>query len=191
MTTIVSHIIARKPVTFQRKLGFSIWAKSEPKDYLVSYPEVARQLSKGDEKNGVELYALVDDVWPALTLSRTPEEQARYSSMYLEKLPELGFDHVYLVSDFACQNTLLEYLKYSNKVNMSQFIKLLPQHKKGQGDLGLDEVLGFLWHLYVLDLSIQKFDLSGFIAGIRSEYFYLAARQVLPSHDVFFLKTVE
>jgi len=81
-------------------------------------------------------------------------------------------------------------LSYATKVTVSEFWKLLPQSKKNTSDnLTLVEMVGFLWHIHVLGIALNEFQLTGLLAGIRSEFFYLTARKLLPPHDVYFINT--
>lgn len=181
--------LLRSPALSDQLLGFSVWAKTAPKDYLASYPEAAKAIAKSSSLASVGLIALVDDVLPRIMEKRTSEEQGEISKLYIAHLPKLGFDQVHLVSTFVSEDNPWDYFRFSTRFTGMQFAKLLPESKGMQEGLNLSEVVGFLWHLYVLDNAMAKFKLTGFLAGIRSEYFYLAARQVLESHDVYFLQT--
>lgn len=185
---IVSSIL-QSPQVSEQLLGFSVWARNDPKDYLASYPVAAKVIATSHHLKSVGLVALVDDVLPRILEGRTVDQQQEISNLYLAKLPKIGFDQVHLVSAFVPEGHLWGYLRFSTKFTSSQFSKLLPESKRKQGELDLFEVAGFLWHLYVLDVALGKFKLTGFLAGIRSEYFYLAARQALKSHSVYFLGT--
>jgi hypothetical protein len=172
------------------RLGFSVWARNLPKDYLSIYPKAAEEVRKRAGSDNVSLCALVDDVWPMVALSRTYKEQQNISDRFIALLPDLGFHEVHLVSDFVKDVALGAYLPYATKVTVSEFWKLLPQSKKTISDnLTLTEIIGFLWHIHVLKIALGKFQLAGLLAGIRSEFFYLTARKLLPPHDVYFVNT--
>ncbi len=172
------------------RLGFSVWARNPPKDYLSIYPKAAEEARKKAGAENVFLCALVDDVWPMIALSRTRKEQQNISDRFVALLPNLGFHEVHLVSDFVKDTSLGAYLPYATRVTVSEFWKLLPQSKKTISDkLTLNEILGFLWHIHVLGIALEKFRLSGLLVGIRSEFFYLTARKLLPPHDVYFVNT--
>ena len=172
------------------RLGFSVWARNPPKDYLSVYAKAAEEVRKKSGLKNVSLCALVDDVWPMVTLSRTHKEQQSISDQFVALLPDLGFHGVHLVSDFVKDATLGAYLPHATKVTTSEFWKLLPQSKKTLSEkLTLDETLGFLWHVRVLEIALGEFRLTGLLAGVRSEFFYLTARKLLPRHDVHFVKT--
>jgi len=172
------------------RLGFSVWANSQPKDYLAIYPKSTKEIGKTEKLEDVLLYAFVDDVWPRVVSSRRPESQKQISDLYVAKLKELGFYEIHLVSGFVDEVVLETFLNYANRITLSEFWKLLPQSKKDTlTDLNMTEVIGFLWHVYVLENAISKFELSGLIAGIRSEFFYLTARKLLPPHNLYFIDT--
>ncbi len=172
------------------RLGFSVWARNLPKDYLSVYPKAAQEVQKEEKSDGVSLCALVDDIWPRVILSRTHEEQRNISDHYTARLPELGFHEVRFASDFMKETVLGACLTHATRVTISEFWKLLPQNKKNIPDnLTLVEVIGFLWHINVLESALKEFRLTGLLAGIRSEFFYLTARKLLPPHDVYFLNT--
>lgn len=171
------------------RLGFSVWARNKPKDYLLKYPEAAREIASKAGAGRVLLYALVDDIWPKLSLSRTHEEQREISLCYSAQLPGLGFDEVHLVSSFVEEMSLGGYWHHASKVSVPEFWKVLPQSKRGEADkLDLTEALSFIWHIHVLGAAFREFHLSALLAGIRSEFFYLAARKLLPPHDTYFIK---
>ncbi|MDD3998832.1 MAG: hypothetical protein PHR98_01855 [Candidatus Shapirobacteria bacterium] len=172
------------------RLGFSVWARNSPKDYLSIYPKAAEEVQKKIGAKNVFLCALVDDVWPIIALSRTHIEQQNISNQFITLLPNLGFHEVHLVSDFVRDVTLGTYLPYATRVTISEFWKLLPQSKKNILDnLTLNEILGFLWHIHVLQIALREFKLTGLLVGIRSEFFYLTARKLLSSCDVYFINT--
>jgi hypothetical protein len=172
------------------RLGFSVWARNHPKGYLSIYPKAAEEARKKAGSENVFLCALVDDVWPMVALSRTPREQQNISDQFIALLPDLGFHEVHLVSDFVKDVALGAYLPNATRVTVSEFWKLLPQSKKNISDnLTLNEILGFLWHIHVLEIALREFRLTGLLAGIRSEFFYLTARKLLPPHDVYFVNT--
>jgi len=171
------------------RLGFSVWARNPPKGYLSIYPKAAEEARKRAESENVSLCALVDDVWPMVALSRTHREQQNISDQFA-LLPDLGFHEVHLVSDFVKDVALGAYLPHATRVTVSEFWKLLPQSKKTISDnLTLNEILGFLWHIHVLEIALGEFQLTGLLVGIRSEFFYLTARKLLPPHDVYFVNT--
>jgi len=172
------------------RLGFSVWARNHSKGYLSIYPKAAEEARKKAGSENVFLCALVDDVWPMVALSRTPREQQNISDQFIALLPDLGFHEVHLVSDFVKDVALGAYLPNATRVTVSEFWKLLPQSKKNISDnLTLNEILGFLWHIHVLEIALREFRLTGLLAGIRSEFFYLTARKLLPPHDVYFVNT--
>ncbi|SRR6056297_1978449 len=172
------------------KFGFSIWARKPPKNYLSIYPKAIQKIRKKEKSNDIFLYALVDDVLPKVVLSRTHEEQQKISEHYINLLPNLGFHEVHLVSNFVKKTALEVCLSYANGITVSEFWKLLPQSKKKFSDnLTLAEAFGFLWHIHVLKAAFDEFQLTGLLAGIRSEFFYLIARKLLPPHDVYFINT--
>ncbi len=185
---LASSLVRSPPLT-QQLLGFSVWARTAPKDYLASYPEAVKTVATSFGLASIGLIALVDDVLPRILEKRTTEEQREISKQYLAELPKLGFNEVHLVSAFVPEDDMWGYFQFSTRFTGMQFSKLLPESKGTQSELYLSEIAGFLWHLYVLDNAIAKFHLTGFLAGIRSEYFYLAARQALETHDVYFLET--
>ncbi len=186
MATLAKTIAAAESA---QRLGFSVWARSEPKSYLCEYGERAKNLLRS-ESRAISMIALVDDVLPQLTLGRSREQQREYNEKFLTMLPTLGFDDVHLISDFLDQNDFWSILKNGMGCSTSEFYKLLPQSKKGDIDnLKLDEVISFLWHVRVIEVSMELFDLSGFVAGIRSEYFYLTCRHLLKPFSVYFLAT--
>lgn len=170
-----------------QKLGFSVWARSGPKSYLAEYPKIAKGLVSDGKFKSVKLVAFIDDVLPMITLGRTINEQRGVSKMYLDQMSILGFDSVHLVSDFVSMGQPWEYMKFASAFTSSEFAKLVPKSKGEKSDLTLSEVVGFLWHLRVMESAMRNFQVTGFLAGIRSQFFYLAARQVLPSHNVYFL----
>lgn len=172
------------------RLGFSVWARNPPKDYLSIYPKAAEVARKRAGSDNVSLCALVDDIWPMVALSRTYKEQQNISDHFIALLPNLGFHEVRFVSDFVKDVVLGAFLPYATRVNMSEFWKLLPQSKKTISDkLTLTEILGFLWHIHVIKIALGEFQLAGLLVGIRSEFFYLTARKLLPPHDVYFVNT--
>ncbi len=172
------------------RLGFSVWARNPPKDYLSVYPRAAQEVRNEMESDAIFLCALVDDIWPRVMLSRTRQEQQNISDLYTSLLPDLGFHEVHLASGFMEETALGTYLSYATKITVSEFWKLLPQSKKDiSNNLTLVEVVGFLWHIYVLENALNKFKLTGLLAGIRSEFFYLTARKLLPPHNVYFVNT--
>jgi hypothetical protein len=172
------------------RFGFSIWARNQPKDYLSVYPKALQEIGSELGSKNVSLCALVDDVLPRITLSRTLNEQKEVSDSFLSKLPSLGFHEVYLVSNFVEESNVVDCLSYASRVTVAEFWKLLPKSKKEiQENVSLSEITSFLWHIYVLDMALKKYQLTGFIAGIRSEYFYLSARKLLPPHDTYFVNT--
>jgi hypothetical protein len=184
---IVSSIA--KTTELEQRLGFSVWAKNNPKDYLVEYPQAAATLRTSGKFKSVALTAIVDDILPRVILGRSLDEQATISAEYLKLLPNIGFDVVHLVSEFVPENFFWGYLKFAPRFSGSQFMKLLPEGKHLENKSSFSEVVSFLWHLYVLEAAVDHFALTGFLAGIRSEYFYLAVRQVIPKIDVYFLGT--
>lgn len=189
---MIAYNICESPLTPHNvlRLGFSVWARNLPKDYLSIYPKAAEEARKIVGSENVSLCALVDDVWPMITLSRTRKEQQNISDRFISLLPDLGFHEVHLVSDFVKDVALGEYLPYATRVTLSEFWKLLPQSKKTISDnLTLAEILGFLWHIHVLEIALGEFRLTGLLVGIRSEFFYLTARKLLPPHDVYFVNT--
>ena len=172
------------------RLGFNIWAKNSPKDYLRIYPESINEIKQITGSKSAIIYALVDDVWPMHMFSRTNKEQEEISSKYISSLLTTGFHDVRLVSDLISNTCLGEYLFYANRITISEFYKLLPQSKKINLDkLTLIEVIEFFWHTHLLEIFFKKLKLTGFLAGIRSELFYLMARKILPPHDVYFVNT--
>jgi len=172
------------------RLGFSVWARNPPKDYLSIYPKAAREVRSEAGSDNVLLCAIVDDIWPRVMLSRTHKEQQNISDHYTTLLPDFGFHEVHLASDFMEETALGACLSYATKVTVSEFWKLLPQSKKNTSDnLTLVEMIGFLWHIHVLGIALNEFQLTGLLAGIRSEFFYLTARKLLPPHDVYFINT--
>jgi len=183
----VVSAIHRTPIFPDQKFGFSVWARGEPKPYLAEYPRVAKTIAGNHGLKSHALLAIVDDVLPAVQLSRSADEQNRMSELYRKQLPELGFDEVCFVSDIVPAASFGDYLKFASGFTSMQFMKLLPETKKAKSELKLTEVIGFLWHLRVMEVAIERFSLTGFLAGVRSEFFYLAARQVLQPHDVHFL----
>ncbi|MDB5265597.1 MAG: hypothetical protein JWM39_310 [Parcubacteria group bacterium] len=186
---MITSSIYTVPIVPLQRLGFSVWARGAPKPYLATYPQAAKSLIGENAITEVKVVGLVDDIWPLILYSRTDEEQSQISQEYLTNLPQLQFDEVYLVSTFVDVSEYWEYLQYSLKFSTSQFLKLLPKSKGTIDDLRSSEIIGFLWHLHVIRVAMEKFGLNGFLAGIRSEYFYLAARQALPPFSVFFLST--
>ena len=173
------------------RLGFSVWARSKPKDYLSTYPTAIKELENNVYSKNISLYALVDDIWPRIILSRTEKEQKRISNDYKKTLPELGFSNVILASDFMRENVLEECLGHAKKITISEFWKLLPKSKKADlENLFLSEILGFFWHIEVLKVAFEKFKLNGFLAGIRSEFFYLKAQKFFPPHNIYFINTI-
>lgn len=170
--------------------GFSIWARKPPKNYLSIYPKAAHKIQKERGVNSVFLYALVDDVLPRIVLSRTHEEQQNISNHYINLLPNFGFHEVCLVSNFAEEAALGACLSYANRVTISEFWKLLPQSKKNISDnLTLTEIFGFLWHIHVLEIAFNEFQLTGLLVGVRSEFFYLTVHKLLPQYDLYFINT--
>ena len=189
---MIAYSICESPHTPPNvlRLGFSVWARNPPKDYLSIYPKAAEEARKRAGSENVSLCALVDDVWPMVALSRTHREQQNISDRFIALLPDLGFHEVHLVSDFVKDVALGAYLPHATKVTVSEFWKLLPQSKKTISDnLTLNEILGFLWHIHVLEITLGEFRLTGLLVGIRSEFFYLTARKLLPTHDVYFVNT--
>lgn len=189
---MIAYNICESPLTPPNvlRLGFSVWARNPPKDCLSIYPKAAEEARKIVGSENVSICALVDDVWPMVTLSRTRKEQQNISDRFISLLPDLGFHEVHLVSDFVKDVALGEYLPYATRVTLSEFWKLLPQSKKTiSDDLTLTEILGFLWHIHVLEIALGEFRLTGLLVGIRSEFFYLTARKLLPPHDVYFVNT--
>ncbi len=172
-----------------QRLGFSVWARGSPKSYLSEYPELAKALAVNQKFESLKIVALIDDVLPMITLGRNLIEQEKVSKEYTDKMPTFGFDSVHLVSDFVSHDLLWEYLKFATGFTGTEFMKLLPKSKQEQGELGLSEIVSFLWHIHVMEIAIDRFQLTGFLAGIRSQFFYLAARKVLTPHDVYFLGT--
>jgi len=171
-------------------LGFSVWARKSPKEYLSIYPKVVREIRKNIGVKKILLYALVDNVWPRVVFSRKIEEQQEISDDYLTLL-KLGFDKVVFVSDFVKEDNLMTCLNDTQDVTLSEFWKLLPKSKKeGLGNLTLVEILGFLWQVFVLRKAFAKFRISGLLAGIRSEFFHLTARKLLPSHNLYFVNVL-
>jgi len=172
------------------RIGFSVWTRSSPKNYLSIYPEAAKEVFKSTTSASLSLCALVDDVWPRVELARTRDEQEAISSCYATLLPELGFNEIHFVSEFMTETVFDACLSIATKVTLSEFWKLLPQSKKDTlDDLTLAEVIGFLWHVHVLENAISRYKLTGILAGIRSEFFYLASRKLLPAHEVYFVNT--
>ena len=173
------------------RIGFSVWARSPPKEYLSAYPNAFQEI-RGDSNSAHDaLLALVDDIWPRMMLSRTPEEQKNVSDQYAHMLPRMGFTEVHLVSEFSDTTALKQCMYLGEKVTLSEFYKLLPQSKKVDFDrLTMVEILGFLWHVNVVQNAIDKYGLTGIIAGIRSEFFYLTARKLLSPHDLYFVETL-
>jgi hypothetical protein len=107
-----------------------------------------------------------------ITLLRTYEEQKNISDQFIALLPDLGFYEVHLVSDFVKDVALGLYLFHATRVSVSEFLKLLPKSKREILDtLTLTEILGFLWHIHVLETGLSEFQLTGLLAGIRSEFF--------------------
>jgi hypothetical protein len=190
---IAYSICKSKPATPSSKiarLGFSVWAKNSPKDYLSIYPKAAEEVRKTTQADTVCLCALVDDVWPMISLPRERQEQQEISNQFVTLLPNIGFHETYLVSDFIEDISLENCLPHAERTTWAEFWKLLPQSKKNiPENLTFVEVLEFLWQIYILEIALNKFQLTGFLAGIRSEFFYLAARKLLPPHDVHFVNT--
>lgn len=187
---MITYSICESPPPKVLRLGFSVWARNPPKDYLSTYPKVAEEARKRAGSDNVSLCALVDDVWPMVALSRTHKEQQNISEHFITMLPDLGFHEVHLVSDFVKDVTLGACLQYATRITVSKFWKLLPQSKKTISDnLTLNEILEFLWHIHVLEIALREFQLTGLLVGIRSEFFYLTARKLLPPHDVYFVNT--
>lgn len=173
------------------RLGFSVWAMGPPKDYLAIYPKAAEEIKKRGAATSHRLYALIDDVWPGVVDPRTAAEQNVLSEQYRIKLVALGFSDTVLVSQFTNQKQLQTIMQYATKITVSEFRKLLPESKKVKIDsLDLGELIGFFWHVAVLEVAISRFQLTGLLAGIRSEYFYLTARKLLQAHVVHFIKTL-
>lgn len=187
---MLTYSIIRSP-SFPKilNIGFSVWANKEPKDYLIVYPKATQEIKEITKSDTIVLHAIVDDVWPSIISARSYEEQRYISNLYITKLKEFGFDKVYLVSDFVKDFTLGAYLPYSNGVTVPEFWKLLPKSKKDTQPT-LAEIIEFVWQVYVLGRAIDDFNLSGLLAGIRSEFFYLSAHKLLPPHDVYFSKTI-
>ena len=170
--------------------GFSVWARKSPKEYLSIYPKVVQEIRKKIGVKKILLYALVDDVWPRVVFSRRIEEQQKISKDY-RMLLKLGFDKVLFISDFVRENNLITCLNDTQNVTLSEFWKLLPKSKKEVlGDLTFIEILGFLWQVFVLKKAFAKFGMSGLLVGIRSEFFYLTARKLLPSHNLYFVNVL-
>ncbi len=190
---MIAYSLKRSPPIYSDdlKLGFSVWARSRPKDYLTIYPKIAKEIQNETMSSSFSLCALVDDIWPKTILSRTCGEQQDISSSYITLLPKFGFHEVHLVSEFVKENALEVCLSYATKITISEFWKLLPRSKKEDiENLTLVEMFGFLWHIHVLEIAINKFQITGLLAGIRSEFFYLTARKLLPPHDVYFINTL-
>lgn len=178
------------PLGKEAQLGFSVWARTAPKAYLSTYPGAAKQIQRDSLCQNIRLTALVDDVLPRSLFGRTPEEQAKITAQYLEVFPRLGFSKVEIVSTFVDEHNPRTYISLAKRVNVSEFMGLLPNSKQSslEGPT-MTEPVEFLWHLYVLQEALRKFNLKGFLGGIRSERFYLAAHKLLPTHNTYFVAT--
>jgi len=171
------------------KLGFSVWARKPPKNYLSVYPRTVQEIKKETGSENLSLYALVDDIWPKVVFARSSEEQQEISDGYL-KLLGLGFQRVLFVSDFVEETILETFFSGALKLTVSEFWKLLPQSKKRVSkELTFVELLGFFWHVHVLKTAFDKFGITGLLVGIRSEFFYLTSRKLLPPHNLYFVDT--
>jgi hypothetical protein len=186
MASIVKSISV-PPANVPQRLGFSVWARGAPKQYLSEYgSKLKKAISSAD--GYITTVALVDDVLPRVILNRPMEVQQELNEMYLTQLPLLGFDEVHLVSTFLGPCGLWDILKHGLCCSTSEFQKLLPQSKKGDpNSLTLDELSAFLWHVRVIEVALEIFNLSGFVAGIRSEFFYLTCRRLTKPFSVYFL----
>lgn len=186
MASVVKSISVPE-VHVPQRLGFSVWARGAPKSYLRAYGSEAKEVISGADGH-VTTIALVDDILPRVTLNRTDAAQQEFSDMYLTQLPALGFDEVHLVSKFLGSCDFWDILKHGLGCSTSEFHKLLPQSKKGDLDgLTLDELSAFLWHVRVVEVALDLFDLTGFVAGIRSEFFYLTCRRLTKPFSIYFL----
>lgn len=173
------------------RLGFSVWARNYAKNYLSLYPKAAKDAQTISKSDNVYLYSLVDDIWPLVSLQRSQNEQEDITKNFLVQLQIFGFDEIHLVSKIVEKTSPGNFLPLASKFTISEFGKILPQSKKVEFEkLNLSEILGFLWHIYVLNIAFKKFQLNGLLVGIRSEFFYLASRKLLPPHDVYFVKTI-
>jgi hypothetical protein len=165
-----------------RRIGFSIWARTPPKPYLEAYPALAREME------GTELIALVDDILPMLVAGNTTEVQAFLRDAFRRELPAIGFAETHFVSAFLSMEGLWEILRHGQRFNLKEFEKILPKSKKDASHpLSMREILSFLWHLRVMERSVEAFGIDTFIGGMRSEYFYLSVHKALPDVSILLL----
>lgn len=189
MASLVKSIVAPELAKHHR-LAFSLWAYGAPKPYVRLYGAEAKA-NIASQGGDVSIIALVDDVLPRVMLNRTRTAQQEFSDMYLRQLPPLGFDEVHLVSEFMEHCNFWDLLKHGLSCSTSEFQKMLPKSKKGHfEDLSLQELPIFLWHVRVIEASLEAFDLSGFVTGIGSEFFYLACKHLLRPFDIYFFKKI-
>lgn len=171
------------------RIGFSVWAKKPPGDYLVNYIHALDEIKKETSCKNMHLYGVVDDVLPQLIFRRTVDEQQFISQQYVKCMKEIGFTDVYLSSDIMHSTSIIDLIVSAKKVTIAEFLKMLPRHKRNQLEKQtMVQALSFLWQAELLrNILIQK-KLSGFITGIKSEFFYLMIRKLLPPHSTFFVE---
>ena len=182
----IAQVIASPNFFKKQRIGFSVWAHNSPKTYLAEYKNVKQEISEITNSREVIMVAFVDNILPMIVFDRSQKEQDEISREYLKKLPEFGFNEVYLVSDFVLSDMVWEYLKKGKSFTISKFFKNLPRDKREiKSELSMKEIIEFLWHIYVLENSFTKYNLNGFVCGVRSKKFYLAVREKMISFDLY------
>ncbi len=163
--------------------------KKPPGDYLINYIHALDEIKEETSCEKMHLYGIVDDVLPQFIFRRTVDEQQFISRQYVNHMKDIGFTDVYLSSDIMHNMPIIDLIESAKQVTIAEFFKMLPRHKRNQLEKQtMVQVLSFLWQAELLRNILTQKKLSGFITGIKSEFFYLMLRKLLPPHSTFFIE---
>ena len=165
------------------RLLFCVWARSEPKKELSVYPFCAKKIQES-----LRIVAVVDDILPALKFERSTEVQSSITRLYLERLPEMGFDEVYCLSDIHFCLSVSELLTNLSLFTSFEMERVITKTRRiNDTDYSIAELFEFSWNLGVLKKNIKQFNCQGTISGIKTKFFYLAARKLIPDLSMHFV----
>ena len=156
-------------------LGFNVWTKNMPQPFLEKYVQFA-------DTKSLPVVAIVDDVLPALTFHRSKEETDHFNQAYVNRMSEIGFHDVHLVSELLpeADPRLSDIIEIANQVSLSVFMNLLPEKKRSKIDqLSLTEIVDTCWQLQVLESGIVKLGITKYLTGKRSTAFFRMAKTII------------
>ena len=188
---MLEYFIKGVKANFEQRanFGFNTWARKEPGDYLAIYPKLMKDFFKDNPEVKLKMSGIVDDVLPKIVFRRSEYEQSAVNDQFAEKMHGYGFNEVHFVSKSLEKIQIAQLVELLNRFTYSDFDNVLPEVKKvGNPQIPLNELFEFIWQVRVLQLFLDEKDIDGFVTGIRTERFYLAARKVLPDHSLFFAK---